>query len=612
MGSDTKVFSTDFIVLDAEWTVAQAQLVLQHTASDFVIVRRSQLDYLVYLFPLQIVRRRLDAFDDDTVLLHALDLHEYTATTTIRLEHVVDTSGPAVVIDQDGVISGFVVPSGQSKSPTTASSTFAAYPAIIAPVYAAVEQPFDVVVGFRNMPDPALIGGSTPLIVTDLQPTEECLLVVTGEGIRFDRSTDWLPWRMNEMRLFSATPTRTGQCIIRVDFYRQRQLIGQAERWVAVDSNDLPKAPPSRPLDFRPNDMDLLITLRRDGDVLRWTAMPRDTAFAPVIDEPSSAALTSQAAQQFAVALIEQAIHAHPTFAASGIEGIASTLTHWVPPPLWQLQADLAAKHQRMLTVLLKTDEVFVPWELVHVPSAFAVSAPAGRVPPLFWAAQTYFARWIDAVDALALPPPATTITHITAVAWEYTPGSGQAELPHAVPERTLLEEEWQATGLKATSDDIAPLFTSPAIAGHLIHFAVHGRSEPLARTHELILADQQSLTPTTLMGKRGQTPPRFTLVFLNACQVATPGTSLGQTAGFPGEVIAGGAEGFIAPLWEADDDEAFAFARTFYTSAFAGQPIGAILQAYRSTYSPSATTTRLAYVYYGHPSACLTYQRHP
>ena len=209
MGSDTAVFSTNFIVLDAEWTVAQAQLVLAHTASDFVIVRRSQPSHRVYLFPLQIVRRRLDSFDDDTALLHALDLHEYTATTTIRPEQVVDTSGPAVVLGQDGLISGFVVPPGQSKSPTTPSSTFAAYPAIIAPAYVAEKQPFDVVVGFRNTPDTALIGGASPLIVTDVQPTEDCMIVVTGAGVTFDRSTDWLPWRMNEMRLFTATPTRT-------------------------------------------------------------------------------------------------------------------------------------------------------------------------------------------------------------------------------------------------------------------------------------------------------------------------------------------------------------------------------------------------------------------
>ncbi len=611
MGSDTAVFSTNFIVVDAEWTVAQAQLVLAHAACPFVIVRRTDGAYY-YWYPHADLRKTLDSIPDHVPLIDALNLHEYTATTTIPPEQVVDTSGPAVVLGQDGVISGFVVPPGQSKSPTTPSSTFAAYPAIIAPAYTAGQEPFDVVVGFRNTPDPALIGGATSLIVADVQPTEDCMIVLTGDGVTFDRSTDWLPWRMNEMRLFTATPTRKGHCSIRVDYYRQRQLIGHAERRVAVDTNDLPDATPGAPLHFRPSDMDLLITLRRDGDLLRWPAMPQDPAVEPVIDEPCSAPLAALAAQQLAVDLIHEAIQATPAFAASGIEGVASKLTRWVPQKVWQLQADLAAKHQRMLTVLLKTDEVFLPWELAHVPTAFAVSAPDAPAPPLFWGAQTYFARWIDDVQALPLPAPATTITHITAVAWEYTLGSGQTELPHAVSERTLLETQWNATGCKATTDDIAPLFTNPAIPGHLIHFAVHGRSEPLARAHELILADQQTLSPTTLMGQRGQTPPRFTLVFLNACQVATPGTSLGQTAGFPGEVVCGGAEGFIAPLWEADDDEAFAFARTFYTSAFAAQPIGAILQAYRATYTPTATTTRLAYVYYGHPALCLTYQPHP
>ena len=273
--NDKPSVETNFIVLSAAWTVAQAQLLLDHTPCAFVIVRRTDGAYY-YWFSRAALREKLDSIPDHVPLMDALNLHEYTATRTIRREQVADTSGTAVVLDEDGAISGFVVPPGQAKNIPTESSPFTAYPAVVAPRYATLNVPFDLAVGFRNTPDPALIGGATPLVVADVQPTEDCMLVVTGDGVTFNRSTDWLPWRMNEMRLFSATPTRTGQCSIRVDYYRQRQLIGHAERRVAVDTNDLPEATPGAPLDFRPKDMDLLITLRRDGDLLRWTAVPHD------------------------------------------------------------------------------------------------------------------------------------------------------------------------------------------------------------------------------------------------------------------------------------------------------------------------------------------------
>lgn len=103
-------------------------------------------------------------------------------------------------------------------------------------------------------------------------------------------------------------------------------------------------------------------------------------------------------------------------------------------------------------------------------------------------------------------------------------------------------------------------------------------------------------------------TEPRFAFVFLNACQVGTAGSNLGQSAGFPGDLIRGGAAGFIGPLWSVSDDIASQWAQDFYAAALAqpARPIGEIMRDQRKAYQPGADNTPLAYLYYGHPNMRL------
>ncbi len=288
------------------------------------------------------------------------------------------------------------------------------------------------------------------------------------------------------------------------------------------------------------------------------------------------------------------------------LEGMGAEIAALVPQAIWDLQTALAAGRSEPLLVLLKTDEPFIPWELALLPQ------PLDPQASLFWAAQTYFGRWVDRSTVCVMPPHTATITCISAVASHYGDiRSGQAALPNAEKERDILVEQWHATALLAERKDLDTILIGERTPGHLLHFAVHGENIPSANEQHLILGDGTNLSPRELAPRviAGQ-PPRFSLVFLNACQVATAGTSLGQTAGFPGILLNSGTFGFLAPLWKVNDGEALQFATTFYTQTLKDRtPVGQVLHSYRATYDRSASTTRLAYVWYGHPALRLQFE---
>jgi hypothetical protein len=272
----------------------------------------------------------------------------------------------------------------------------------------------------------------------------------------------------------------------------------------------------------------------------------------------------------------------------------------------------LPARRKHPLLVLVKTDEPYIPWELAVVPHDANLQPPEDTSAHLpFWAAQTWFGRWIDRPSIRPMPPVAQQLTRITAVAAPYDPlESGQRALPYAMQECAFLVDSWQAVALLAKRKDLETVLVGAITPGHLMHIAAHGQSIPLSNDQALLLADKQKLSPRKLMTSPdpGQSP-RFTVIFLNACQVGVPGMSLGQTGGFPGEVLKGGGMGFLAPLWNVNDAEAYAFASRFYGAIFEQhEPVGAILRDYRLTHQSLGHTTRLAYVWYGHPALRISY----
>ncbi|GAA5530514.1 TCAD7 domain-containing protein [Herpetosiphon gulosus] len=591
------------LVLQAGWTVAQAQLLLAHSQAEYVVIQRTEPQTYWYVYRLEVVQKDLSPHHPDVAIYLALNLQETSASPTLNSNQLENAEYLSVVLDDQHHLQGVINPSAQAKG-TEFDPFFKAYPSVVAPNHAQLNQAFDLAVGFRDTPDAGLIGGHNPIVIHGLQVDEQCTIMLSGDGLQFDREQAELAFDMQATLFFKATPTRTGRCMMYVDYYRQRQLVGHAERVVLVDSNAEPEPSDASPFDFGSTPVDLLINLRRDGDTFKWTAMPHDQAFTPVHNLPSQQALSEQAAQNCAVDLLGAAVNPSLLLAQRELEALASDLGQFVPSPIWQLHSDLAQKLQRPLTVLLRSNDLSLPWELAMVEAPLLAGDQ-----PLYWAAQTHFARWYIHPQVSPMPPDQLNISQISAIASRYGWDSGQAELVHAVDEQTMLQTQWQTQAYEATIQALDPLLSQATTqTGHLLHFAVHGRSQPNARIQEIILADNNAISAKALVGNTRRRPPQFSFVFINACQVATPGQSLGQAAGFPAEILKSGAAGFVAPLWEADDQAAGSFAAQFYSQAFQAQPLGAILQQYRLSYVANSTTTRLAYIFYGHPALRLAY----
>lgn len=214
---------------------------------------------------------------------------------------------------------------------------------------------------------------------------------------------------------------------------------------------------------------------------------------------------------------------------------------------------------KRSPSILILTDETYIPWELALLSAA---AAPTGK---RYLGEIAEVGRW-PINDHQQTPRANLDINNIQAFAAEsYSGSKTRQDLPEALNERKFLVDNFQAVSRDATRPAIDAWLGAAQKGDETVHMALHGYSDPRANDQNLVLGDGQLLTPNDLLGVRADGKPRaYSLVFLNACQSGTAGQTLGQAAGFPGVLARHGAGAIIAPLWEVKDHEARAFAEGF------------------------------------------------
>jgi hypothetical protein len=494
--------------------------------------------------------------------------------------------------------------------PAGAPARFDAHPRVDAPGHVAPQAAFTVTVGFRAEADPTLRNAS-PIRVQPKRPDDSLTVTLLTDGARVlpDPVTGEvvqrqpLPMRLAASVTFAcqAQPD-VDEIFLTVEYAYEAQVVGTATRQVVVGADAPPAA--RRPDPCRlgvpapESQTDLLLTITRSRSrpgSLQWTILaPR-----PALQiGPLTTRLDD--AREFAALIIQElkTQDYRGAFAAHILANKAQDIADVMPLEFFDA---LEAVHQelgRAPTLLLVTDETYVPWELA------LLDHPLDPARPPYLAAQTVMGRWVRHEKVIAPPPVTLDIHRLTAVAAEYGLGTDQRKLKHALDEQTHLRDRWGAGPLKAERAALEPLVVEPRQPGHLIHFAVHGLSDPEGNDQALLLADKTRLLPSALAGRYrcGETAT-FDFVFLNACQVGTAAACLGQAAGFPGDLIRGGAKGFVAPLWNVDDDLAREFAERFYQATFTDdRSVGEVLYAERQAYDHQGSTTPMAYIYYGHP----------
>jgi len=288
-----------------------------------------------------------------------------------------------------------------------------------------------------------------------------------------------------------------------------------------------------------------------------------------------------------------------PTLAL-GLHGIGLTIAAKVPPEMWAaLSTVTAAVAPRRPTVLLLSEEAYVPWELATMP------VPIEPATLGFLGAQVTIGRWVLATNRPSMPPP--RLVHVDAMAVV----SGRYEMPgwsrleHAEAEAATLVQRYHAVEVDAvTAQIVGCLLGNPA--ADVLHFSLHGKYDPGSAKQGLVLIDGEVIDPLVVKGGSLAEAP---LVFLNACQVGAGQETLGDYAGLAESFLFAGASAVVAPLWSIDDGVASDLAERFYARAFAGDSIAEIVRAERAAFGTgdnANSSTLVAFQFFGHPAMHL------
>ena len=343
---------------------------------------------------------------------------------------------------------------------------------------------------------------------------------------------------------------------------------------------------------------DLTVRILRGSEVgrLLWTF---ESPHASLVDQGTTSIGDNPDAFARTVISTIAAHEGRPTLAL-GLHGIGLTITSKIPDEMWAaLTTVIAAVAPRRPTVLLLSEEAYVPWELATMPS------PIDPAIIGFLGAQVTIGRWVLATDRPSLPPPRLVhVDGMIVISGRYE-APGWSRLEHAEAEAAMLVERYHAIGVDAITDKVVGcLLGNPA--AEVLHFSLHGKYDPGSAKQGLMLVDGDVIDPLVVKGGSLAHAP---LVFLNACQVGTGQETLGDYAGLAESFLFAGASAVVAPLWSIDDAVASALAERFYTKAFAGDSIAEIVRAERAAFGTGAdpnSSTLVAFQFFGHPAMHL------
>ena len=513
-----------------------------------------------------------------------------------------------------------------------------------APGLVVVGQSFALTVGLADLPVSGVTTAgpvSLPVPAGATSVPVEILVVADGfdapDGWR--RTLDVSVAQPTDARVTIALVPRAQQEPLRltsiaVTFLTDGVARGVASRHVVVSTSgyapapddrgqfwlDAESPPPTMTLGGAAAPADVEIDIAKlDGNPTRgrYHCSIRNQHGVPVPDAPLEIDLGDDS-KTFAKQLIDQVREWSGDAIVNGLlESIGAIVASKLPPDCWRVIRAVAAQlPHRPVTLQLNSAEPYVPWELA------LVDPPLDPARPSYLSAQVVMGRWILGDSAVTAPPTRSlTVRAMAVMAGMYNVTSGLRALPQAQAEALALTQTYAslpAVALNCTPADLKTLLDAALMhqfqeigGAQAVHFAGHGEVDP-SRPGEaaLYLNNGKPLTPLFFRrSKLGREHAPF--IFLNACMVGTAGEMLGDFGGFPGNCLAGGFTGLVAPLWAVDDEVAKSVALDFYREALApsdGRSVAEVLRDLRANYhAEEPAASYLAYVYYGNPHLRLT-----
>ncbi len=255
-------------------------------------------------------------------------------------------------------------------------------------------------------------------------------------------------------------------------------------------------------------------------------------------------------------------------------------------------------------SIMVISDEPFIPWELVHL------KPPKQRHLPdeTRFLGQMGLIRWLYGVG---WPPEQIKIRkHRVYYIIPHYPVD-KYKLPEAEKEYKFLEEQFQATPIEAKANPVRQLLSTPN-AFDLLHFACHGQVEQKEIVNAKLLLEGSikgnkyfpDYLSSTTIGQYCQIKgsDNRPIIILNACQVGRTSYALTGISGFAQAFIEGGCGAFVGPLWSVGDKPARIFTETLYSELLDGQNLAQATINARMKAQQAGDSTWLAYAVYGHP----------
>jgi hypothetical protein len=509
-----------------------------------------------------------------------------------------------------------------------------------------IDEPFNVTIGLAESPRPSVqTPGPLALAVADY-PIEDLevevvvdpasLTVIGGERVFNLLVTGPGHFPTVDIELCASYyPGVDDNRRIAVLFRRAGRVVGFAFRLVAAvetAADRLRAAPPRAPrgdiLDLSPlvDDVppDLLLCLFNSdtSDEYVWGVYPRRGNVPDLARDGGP--LTN--ARDFALYANRKvrADEFHGQSIYDDLVGYGRTIFGCLPQVVVDaIRATLARDSGRAPSILLLTQEPFVPWELAVPPAASSAWGGAHGGTSPFLGAHVAISRWpISQNQRPKLTRrPSLQVSRQAAITADYERVKGWQVLEHAREEAEHLVTTYGMSEAAGTEANMRACLNAET-PYDVLHLALHGQHDPDGLKDGLVLvgegADGQ---PTAVYFGSGRVlgldnTAAHSFIFLNACQIAAGENVLGGYAGFATNLLAIGASAVVAPLWNVDDEVAAAITARFYRAAYGEFPlsIAEIIRRERASYTPErvragdalATPTLIAYQCFGHPHFTL------
>lgn len=252
---------------------------------------------------------------------------------------------------------------------------------------------------------------------------------------------------------------------------------------------------------------------------------------------------------------------------------------------------------EQPLSLLITSDEPWIPWELVK---PFERGTPdAEALDDLFFCEQFALTRWLAGgslprrleVQTIALVAPSSGLSYVQRER-SYIDGLAQR-----APQARVLPPIGAASAVRAGLGQAT---------AQLWHMACHGNFAGATPDRSAVLLDGGELRAEEIVGpvEQGiaQSQP---LVMLNACHTGRQEFALIGLGGWAQQFVRAGASAFIGTQWEAHDALAAEFAVALYEALWSGQTLGQAAHTARQAIKQrdAANPTWLAYAVYGHPN---------